>query len=404
MRPAFRKMHRRNFLISSAILSASALHGAELAKTNSAATNKTGAASAATPQILNLNEMLEPLRAAGKVPALTAAVIVDGRIKGVGAVGIRKGGSPVLVKGTDLWHIGSCAKAMTATLIAMNVEKRKLQWDTTIGDALPDLRETMNAMYRDVTIEQLLTHRAGLPAHPETKTWDEAWNRGGAPMDQRAEYVKAVLAREPDTTPGTKYEYSNEAYSIAGHILEKTLNQPWETLMREQLFKPLLIAAGGFGVPGTIGHIDQPWGHKWKAGKLEPQQQDNPAAIHPGGGVHCTIYDFARFALFHLHGARGEGRLLKAETFKRLHTPPSGQDYAMGFIRAERSWADGYALTHAGSNTLNYATFWIAPKIKFAVVAATNIGGDPGEKACDETNQAMIKKFVLATPISAQPG
>jgi hypothetical protein len=81
----------------------------------------------------------------------------------------------------------------------------------------------------------------------------------------------------------------------------------------------------------------------------------------------------------------------------RLHTPPAGQDYAMGWVRLERSWADGYVLNHNGSNTLNYATMWIAPKIKFAAVSATNIGGDSGQKACDETIQAVIKKFVLGT-------
>jgi hypothetical protein len=88
--------------------------------------------------------------------------------------------------------------------------------------------------------------------------------------------------------------------------------------------------------------------------------------------------------------------LLKPATFTRLHTPPPGQDYAMGWNRLDRNWADGYTLSHAGSNTLNYAVIWIAPKIRFAAVAATNIGGESGNEACDQTVQALIKRFVTA--------
>jgi CubicO group peptidase (beta-lactamase class C family) len=397
MRPRLGKMHRREFLLGAAAFSLSAKVGAAEVQINSSAANKPGANQA----ILNLNEMLEPLRASAKVPALAAAVVVDGKIRGVGAVGIRKGGSPTAVKGTDLWHVGSCTKPMTATLIAMNVEKRKLQWETTIADAVPNLRDSMHAAFRDVTLEQLLTHRAGLATQADAKAWEDAWASRAAPMDQRFEFVKAILAKEPSSTPGTKYEYSNQGYAIAGVMLERIVGQPWEALMREQLFKPLLMTSTGFGIPGTVGQIDQPWGHKWKNGKLEPQQQDNPPAIHPAGGVHCTIWDFARFAMFHLHGARGEGRLLRPETFTRLHTPPEGQDYAMGWSRLERSWADGYVLNHNGSNTLNYATAWIAPKIKFAAASATNIGGESGQKACDDAIQGAIKKFVLGTAAQA---
>jgi CubicO group peptidase (beta-lactamase class C family) len=315
-------MDRRQFLLSSAVLASASLGAAESASS----TNKTSA----VPQIVNLNEVLEPLRSSNKVPGLSAAVVVDGKLKGVGAVGIRKGGSPTPVKGTDLWHIGSCTKPMTATLIAMNVERRRLQWSMTIADALPALRDSMHASYRDVTLDQLLTHRAGIAAQADTKLWEAAWASRAAPMDQRLEFVKGTLAKEPETTPGSKHIYTNQGYAVAGAMLEHVVGQPWESLMREQLFKPLVMTASGFGVPGTIGQIDQPWGHKWKNGKLEPLQEDNPPAIAPAAAVHCSIWDFSRFAMFHLHGARGQSALLKPETFTRLHTPPAGQDYAMG--------------------------------------------------------------------------
>lgn len=385
MRASISNLDRRQFL---AALAAAPAVSLETSKTNKPATPP-------APAILNINDVLEPIRAAAKVPALTGAALVEGKLKAVGAVGIRKGGTPSLVKGTDLWHVGSVAKTMTATLIGLNVEKRVLGWDTTISEALPDLRDAMHASYRDVSLKQLLYHRSGIPAKVDSKTQDAIWAHRGTPTEQRVDMAKAVLAAEPSAEPDKEFIYSNQNYIIAAAMLERAASQSYEGMMRDQLFKPLQMSMSGFGVPGTIGQVDQPWGHKWKNGKLEPQQADNPPAIAPAAGVHCSIWDFARFAQFHLRGARGDAQLLKKITFDILHEPHPAQDYAMGWRRLEREWAKDYVLMHDGSNTINFATLWVAPEVNFAAMAATNIGGDSGEKACDDAVQALIKKFVL---------
>jgi hypothetical protein len=49
-------------------------------------------------------------------------------------------------------------------------------------------------------------------------------------------------------------------------------------------------------------------------------------------------------------------------------------------------------LTHAGSNTMNYAVVWMAPKRDFAALVCTNQGGDAAAKACDEAAGALIKR------------
>ena len=88
--------------------------------------------------------------------------------------------------------------------------------------------------------------------------------------------------------------------------------------------------------------------------------------------------DWAQFAILHLQAAQGKPRLLKAETFETLQTPPPGSEYAGGWMVVDRPWAGGRALTHSGSNTMWYATIWIAPKRDFAVLVATN-AGSPGQ-------------------------
>ncbi|HMJ90598.1 MAG TPA: serine hydrolase domain-containing protein, partial [Candidatus Acidoferrum sp.] len=81
----------------------------------------------------SLDSLLEPIRSKANVPAMAAAVIRSNSIIAVGAVGVRKFGSPETVTIDDKFHIASCTKAMTATLAAIYVEQGKLSWTATIG-------------------------------------------------------------------------------------------------------------------------------------------------------------------------------------------------------------------------------------------------------------------------------
>jgi CubicO group peptidase (beta-lactamase class C family) len=152
--------------------------------------------------------------------------------------------------------------------------------------------------------------------------------------------------------------------------------------------------SAGFGPPGTISKVDQPWGHIRESDATVPLQKDNPPAIAPAGGVHCSLDDLAHFTIFQMEGER-TGDLLKPETFHKLHTPPAGGDYACGWIVVQRDWAGGNALMHSGSNTMWYVVMWLAPAKGSSVIIATNIGGPAAEKGCDEAASTMIKKWLV---------
>jgi CubicO group peptidase (beta-lactamase class C family) len=334
-------------------------------------------------------QALEVLRKQYSLPALAVGVVKDGKICDRAAVGVRKLGDPTAITIDDQFHIGSCTKSMTATLAAMFIEENKLRWDSTIAEIFPELKGKMDKQYEAVTIEQLLTQRGGVPGKPPADAWKRAWQQKGTPTEQRYEFIQAVLAEPPAATPGTKYIYSNQGYTIVGAMLEKISGKPWEDLITEKLFKPLHMDSAGFGPPGTIGKVDQPWGHTRES---LPKQSDNPPAIAPAGRVHCSLDDLARYAIFQMEGEQNGG-LLKAETVRRLHTPPDGADYACGW-RVLNRWAGGRALWHNGSNTMWYIAMWLAPEKDFSVIVATNIRTDDTPKACDDMASAMIKKWL----------
>ena len=342
---------------------------------------------------LDIVQTLEEIRNKYNLPALAVVVVRDGQICDRAAVGVRKAGNATPVTTNDQFHIGSCTKSMTATLAALFIDEGRLRWDTTIAEVFPEWKGKIDKQYEAVTVEQLLTHRGGVPGQPPVLAWLRAWEEKGTPTQQRQEFVQAVLAKPPAALPGTKMIYSNQGYAIIGAMLERITGQPWERLITEKLFKPLHMDSAGFGPPGTRGQVDQPWGHGKTLLFKRPSQKDNPPAISPAGRVHCSLDDLARYAVFQMEGERKDG-LLKAETMRRLHTPPERGDYACGWLCFKRGWAGGRALWHNGSNTFWYMSIWLAPEKDFAVITATNIAGSDSEKALDEAARMMIKKWL----------
>ncbi len=353
------------------------------------------AAQEAAPE--DLSPLLEPIRRERGVPGLAGAIATPDGVLGWGAAGVRRQGGTDAAGRADLWHIGSCTKSMTATLVAILVERGQLAWDMKVAEFFEGKVEAIDPGWKAATLEQLLGHRAGVPSDLSGDgLWGRLWRREGTPSEQRMTLVRALLARPPLSEPGSAFLYANAGYTIAGQMAEAATGKPWEALLLEEVARPLGMTSVGFGAPGSADAIDQPRGHRIAdGGELVPVEPgpdaDNPAAIGPGGIVHCTIEDLARWAAFHAGRDPGEGSILSAASLGKLHTPLSGGDYALGWSLHERDWGGGRVLAHNGSNTMWFAVMWVAPEKGFAVVAATNVAGDAGARACDEVASTLIR-------------
>lgn len=346
------------------------------------------------------NQELDSIRIQYKLPALGAASIYHGKVTTY-ISGVRKWGDQTLATKQDDFHLGSDTKAMTATLIAMFVERGLLNWDNTLSELFPGL--PMNAQYRDVTLKMLTAHRSGitgdLPNFENGKLWEKMWDPNLDPVDGRKMVAHEILTHKPASTPGSQYEYSNANYIIAGAILEKISGKSWEQLIQDEIFVPLDMRSCGFGAAGNpdASIPDQPWPHNEDAHyhpvPLKPDfYGDNPPTLGPAGTVHCSMADWSKFLKMHINGFNGKNtKLLKASSFKVLHTAYPGQTYTPGgWIREPRDWANGPTLSHVGTNLSNYAVVWLAPKINTGYLSVTNIGGDNADQGTDAAIQWLI--------------
>jgi len=340
----------------------------------------------------DLAELLESIRGQERLPALAAAIILDGKIEAVAAVGTRKVNTNNWVSVDDQFLIASCSKAFTATLSAVLIQKEYLQWDTKLKEAFPDL--DMRSEYEDITLIQLLSHRAGLPEwidHLTSKNLtaqfiDNWWNDRRSPVTMRAKYVKENVKQRLADKPGHSIFYSNSGYLIAGAMLEKIMGKPFEQLMTEEIFRPMGLHTAGFGPPVKFESNSQPVGHSGFFRTVHPG--DFPDYMAPAAAIHISIRDWAKFIRWYLGIGGNEGVALETDTLRTLHSPPDASmwragaeereygipslNYALGWYTLDIDKKENL-LWHPGGNSGFIAQVVVDPKRKNAVLLASNV-------------------------------
>ena len=332
----------------------------------------------------------------GWPPGLLAAVVDEEGVRAIGAAGVRKRGSPEKITVNDLVHIGSNTKAMTSTMLAVLVEDDVFphDWETTIADVFPELLEEIHSDYHAVDLFQLVRMTGGIPGN--AADWSAHQDEPDI-IERRYAILRDNLIGPP-AGPVGEFLYSNLAYMVAAAMAEQRTEESWELLMEKHLFTPLGITTAGFGPPGTLDAVDQPWGHYWSYWRtLTPVQFDNPEALGPAGRVHISIEDWAK--LIALWFTDQTPAILDRDSLDGLLDTDS-DDYAAGWFVAEREWADGITLSHNGSNTFWTTTLWIAPDRGIAYLAATNASDLLAHDTIGWVLDFIVGSLIDETPIS----
>lgn len=323
-----------------------------------------------------------------EIPGLGAASVINNDLT-LNTTGVKRIGTNTPLTASNTFHLGSCSKAMTATLAAILIEEGIFNWDSKLIDLLPSIN--LHADFQNATFEMLLSHRAGLindGAENFTGDWlfKSLQNDSLTEVQARLLYAENILTLKPQATPGERFIYSNGGYIIAAHVMEFLTGKSWESLIQEKLFDPLEMDSCGTGPT---------WGHYRSAQKIYAILADNPPAYAPASGIHCSMEDWGKFLTQHLHGFKGEDGIVNSESFLKLHTVSAndGHNYTYGgWGKVHMDWAGGPVLTHNGSNTYNYAEVWIAPNINSIFMVSTNIAGKEAVTATREILAKMINQ------------
>lgn len=348
-------------------------------------------------------DKLAPVLAAAmegtQTPAMAMLIIRNGKIEQQSARGVRRNDGAAAVQAEDVWLMGSTGKPMTSALIARLVEQGVLDWDAPLSRMLPDL-EGINPAYRNLTLVQLLSHRAGLPENlSDVAALDAYFTDSRALPVQREAYIRAALQEAPVNVPGTEFAYSNSGFLIAAVIAERATGVSFENLMQREVFKPLGMDGAGFG-PTPSG---QPQGHRGgKPVTSAPSKSDDgvPAMYTPAGNMHMRLQDMAKFAIDQMEGSRGKGKLLSAPSYRLMQTAQSGSPSAMDWgVQPTIAGRKGPVLTHGGSDGNWLAWVALFPESGNGVIAIANAAEDMG--ADKATMGAMGAVFPELAPAAA---
>lgn len=342
----------------------------------------------------DLDVLLDEVLARSSVPGIAAAVIDRGGVLAIGASGRRRADEPGALQPDDRFHLGSDTKAMTAVLVARLVEEGELAWDMTMAQAFPDDTARMHEDFRDVTLTQLLRHRAGVV--PGFTDFPEGFAASLEPLvlegRRRAVAVEA-LSQRPRFTPGSSFEYSNFGYVIVGAAIEATVGKKWEEAMRGRVFEPLKMDSCGFGPVATPERPRGTWAHAGTPGQYVPIAVDNPPLLGPAATVHCTLEDWGRFVSVFFEGTT----FLESDSIDRLISAVPTDDgrgggYALGWTVPDPEVFGLPVLAHDGSNTYNYASAIVMPTLGAAVLVAVNAGDEAAQKAAVATALELSRR------------
>lgn len=325
----------------------------------------------------NFSFLLNRLRAELRVPALAAIVTDSQSILAAGAVGVRRVNQTEPIELTDLFQIGSNAKAMTATVCAMLVEQGILSWDSTPATVFPELENTMLPAYRKISLKMLLSHTSGISPYTDTEDSDFILpDFGSLPMESHVQHFAHFLMKSSPvlTQPGEKVNYSNAGYSLAAAMAERVSGQNWKELIQDRLFNPFHIHAFvGYEHPARIDP-NQPWGHllddHGNFVPLSPKENLIPPCLAPAGDLCISMPDYARFLQMQLNILRDQ-----PASFTPLHNhakPGIGAGWGVNYLREMESM--GLFSTHAGSTGTFFSIVALSHEHSLGFAIAVNGG------------------------------
>ncbi len=244
---------------------------------------------------------------------LAVAVIKDGKTIFAKGYGVRELGKPDPVNEQTLFSIGSTTKAMTAAAIGMLVDEGKLRWDDPVTKHLPWFQLGDPYVTREITIRDLLVHRAGLA------NGDMLWYRSTAsPAEvlRRARFIPMAYSFR------SGFIYQNVMYATAGAVVAAASGMSWERFIETRIFAPLGMSRTVANLAGTAGKPNVASPHQRVGGEIRVISNAAVDSVAAAGSVWSSVSDMARWAAFIIDSGRANGRpLLKPATWAELLKP-----------------------------------------------------------------------------------
>ena len=305
------------------------------------------------------------------IPGMQVVVVKDGQVVFAGAYGQANLQTPVPVTPDTVFSINSATKPFTGVEVLKLGERGAVDLDAPVSTYLADLPQA----WRPITVRQLLTHMSGLH--------DVVTRDGDALGPDRTSAIAAIADRPLEWAPGDRSVYNQTNYVLLQWIIENARGRGFETVVGEDVFRPLGMSHSGFGdsldvIPGKAAS----YRFRASSGDAPPRLQNVyelfPGYMRTAAGINTSALDLARWLI-----ALQDGRILRRETLQTLWTPARFNDGRPG------DWANGWVVVDrpahrsVGMSGGGRSAFFVYPDDGVAVIVLTNLSGAYPEEMMD---------------------
>ena len=319
------------------------------------------------------------------VPGVAVAVVKDGRVVLAKGYGVRRAGEAAAVDADTQFGIASNTKAFTCAALSILAEEGKLSWDDPVTKHLPEFRMNDPWATREVTVRDLVTHRAGLGLGEGDLMW---WP---STSFTRREIVRGIALLPPASSLRSRYAYNNVMFVAAGEVVAAASGRSWDEFVRERILVPLGMDHTETTGPPRAEGLASP--HLELKGSLVPVPAASFENAAPAAGLRSTASDMARWLRMLLECARGKDaaagetcvlkpesiqRLWSAQTVRATPEPPAGLEplkarfsaYGLGFDL--RDYRGRKLSGHTGGLPGYVSRVTLVPEERLGIVVLTN--------------------------------
>ncbi|HSC30416.1 MAG TPA: serine hydrolase domain-containing protein [Gemmatimonadaceae bacterium] len=308
--------------------------------------------------------------AATGVPSASVAIVRHGAIAYVHAYGNAKLDPQTPADTTMRYAIGSISKQFTAAAILLLTQQHKVSLDDPVSRFVPGLSRG-----NEVTVRELLSHTSG---------YQDFWPQDYVPPSMEKPTTPQQIidrwAKQPlDFEPGTKWQYSNTNFIIAGLIVQKASGTPFTKFIHTRILDPLgLTTAVDFDALGPSAA--QPIGYmRYGLGPLRPSTPTGPGWMFGAGELAMTPTDLAKWDISMIKQS-----VLSPASYKAMETTvllKNGVSSGYG-LGVEVGQVGGHRMiSHSGEVSGFTAENMVFPDDSAAIVVLTNQDAAPASGA-----------------------
>ncbi|MFD6396709.1 serine hydrolase domain-containing protein [Nocardia sp. NPDC060249] len=208
--------------------------------------------------------------------------------------------------GTDVAHhirVGSVTKSFTAAIVLQLVAEHRVDLDRSIDTYLPGLLTGVGVDGSAITVRQVLGHRSGLPEPARSPELDEHQAAKNGRTFTPAQEIALALEHPAKFAPGSRFEYTNINYIVAGMLIEAVTGHRYTDELRDRILTPLGLSNTYLPATGETGlRQPHPTAYTTVDGTLTDTTLMEPSVPWASGALVSTGADVNRFFLALLAG------------------------------------------------------------------------------------------------------